>query len=171
MGAIRRGIAVALGLGVAFSAPTVIAEVGGSLASVVHAGRVAPRMAQQGQARMVPVARGESAYLGEFALEAGVELEPQVRKEEEYLYILQGSAILSVDEKTFLVGPRMGVYIPSGAAVSWTNGPAPLVAVQVFAGPDLAASFGGEQIRDEEREWPRERRKKRRVRTRLSGDF
>lgn len=173
MGAIRRWVALILGLGVAFSAPAVIAEVKGTLASVVHAGRVAPRMAGEGDARVVPVARGEAAYLGEFTLAAGAELTPPARKEEEYLYILRGSAILAVDQQTFLVGPRMGIYIPAGASVRWTNGPSVLMAVQVFAGPELSADFGGERIRDDKQRWPRERRKKKRTRgrTRLSESF
>ncbi len=135
----------------------VIAEVTGPVASVVHAGRIAPRIADEGQTRVVPITRGEKAYLGEFSLAPGVELKPRAREAEEYLYILTGSGVLTVDERSYLVGPRMGIYLPAGSQVGWINGPDRLVAVQFFAGPSPGPDYLEWNVDDAREQWPRPR--------------
>lgn len=164
----RLGLAVVLGAAVALVAPMVIAEVTGPVASVVHAGRIAPRIADEGQTRVVPITRGEKAYLGEFSLAAGVELKPRAREAEEYLYILTGSGVLTVDERSYLVGPRMGIYLPAGSEVGWINGPERLVAVQFFAGPGPSADYERWQIDEKAEDWPQRRRRIRRIPSRVS---
>lgn len=163
MGWIRYGLALLLGALVALLAPMVIAEVSSPVASVVHAGRITARVADEGQTRVVPITRGENAYMGEFSLAPGVEIEPRVREAEEYLYILSGSGLLMVDDRTFLVGPRMGVYVPAGASVGWINGSERLVAVQFFAGPGPSVDYEQWQVDDGAKEWPQRQRRTRRI--------
>ena len=139
-------------------APIVVASVSGPVASVVQADRVTPRIADGGDARAVPMTHGEWAYLGEFVLQAGARRSPAPRSEEEYLYVLSGSAILAVDDVRFFVGPRMGVYLPAGAEVRWNNGPERLVAVQFFAGPSAGPNYEDWTLEEDEEVWPRPRR-------------
>lgn len=157
MRSIRCAVAALVGALVALVAPMVVAEVQGPIASVVHADRLTPRVAEEGNIRMVPLTEGERGFLGEFSLKAGAEVEPKVREEEEYLYVLTGSAILSVDDESFLVGPRVAVYLPEGAEVSWTNGSQRLVALQFLAGATPGSEYESWRVDDDQVVWPRPR--------------
>jgi mannose-6-phosphate isomerase-like protein (cupin superfamily) len=48
---------------------------------------------------------------------------------------------MTIDGKTTTVGPGTMVYMPANAEVSFKNGPDPLVALQVFAGPASAKKY------------------------------
>ncbi len=159
MGLRRQILVVMAGVLVMGVAPQRPAEMPEKLAvSVVHANRVVARVGEEETARVLPMARGENAYMGELSLVARAEVGPVVREAEEYLYILQGSALLEVDGKSYLVGPRMGVFIPAGSEVKWTNGPDRLVAVQAFAGPGPAAAYERWKVEDSTGDAPQYRR-------------
>ncbi len=158
MKAIRLGMAMAIGVTAALMAPMVIAAVSAPMASVVQADRVTPRVSESGEARVVPMTQGKWAYLGEFVLQPGVQRTPEQRSEEEYLYVLSGSAILAVDGERYFVGPRMGVYLPAGVDVQWSNGGERLVAVQFFAGPAAGTQYNDWMPEENDEVWPRPRR-------------
>ena len=154
----RCAVAAALAMVVALAGSMALAEVSGAVASVVQADRVTPRISEEGHVRAVPIAEGEWAYMGEFVLDSGVEMAPdEPTHTEEYLYILSGSAVLNVDDKSFLVGPRMGIYLPAGTQIRWNIGSDPLVAVQVFAGPSIGPGYEDWTIQDSDEVWPRPR--------------
>ena len=138
-------------------APMVGAEVTGPVAGVVHGDRLSPKVGDDGQARVIPMQRGEWAYMGEFHLEPGTTLQPEVRTDEEYLYIISGSAVLTADDRRFLVGPRMGVYLPTGADVTWTNGPDDLIGVQFLAGASPGGDYEEWEVEESDQDWPRPR--------------
>ena len=165
----RCAVAAVIGGLVVFVASMVFAEVGDTMASVVHGDRVDSRISEDGRVRAVPMAQGEWAYLGEFTLDPGVEREPDVRDDEEYLYVLSGSAILNVDGTSFLVGPRMAVYLPAGSHIHWKNGPDQLVAVQFFAGPSPGPGYQDWSVEDDEEQWPRPRIRPRPAPSRVSS--
>ncbi len=150
-------LALCAGLAAALLAPMVVAEVSGPVAQIVHADRQTPRIGAEEQARVVPLAHGEMGYIGEFSLVAGGKLTLEPREEEEFLYVLTGSAVLTVDEETFLVGPRMGVYLPAGATIEWVNGSSRLVAVQFLVGHGAGARFEEWRIDTDQAPWPRPR--------------
>lgn len=148
--------AALVGAAVALMAPAVVAE-GEQLVAEVVQGHEAPvKVADGGEARIVPMARGRVGHLGELRLEAGAELDPEPRDEEHYLYGLRGSAVINVDGHRYLVGPRTGVYVPAGADVRWANGADEFVAIQVLAGSSPVEGFDDWNAEDEEA-WPRPR--------------
>ena len=50
---------------------------------------------------------------------------------------------MTIDGQTIQVSAGMTIYMPAGAEVSFVNGPDPLVAIQVFSGPEAAAAASG----------------------------
>lgn len=152
-------VAALVGAIAALTASTVVADKMGLVATVVQADRISERISDDGAAQVVPIAESEHGYLGEVVLKPGVERawNEQQQADEEFLYVLSGSAILLVDDDTFLVGPRMGVYLPAGAEVRWRNGPEPLVAVQFLVGPSPGAGYRDWSIKEDDEIWPRPR--------------
>ena len=165
MSAGRTGLLMVVTAVLALGAGTVVAEVTGPMARVVQASRVAPQVMDEGAWRVVPIIRGGKSYMGEFSLAPGAQLEVSGEGRDEYLYVLQGSALLRVNETTFFLGPRMGAYIPGEAEVTWVNGSSRLVAVQFFP---AGSPYIGSQGKEVEEERPRRRRRGQRVRTRIS---
>lgn len=57
---------------------------------------------------------------------------------EEYLYVLEGSGTLWIDDKEFLVKPESVIYMPAGAKVRFQGSDKPVRVLQVFApsGPE-----------------------------------
>ncbi len=147
--------AVLFGAALAVALPVVADyEEEGSSAAVVHGDRVDAKISGDGQARAVPMAQGRWAYLGELSLEAGAEYNNEAGAVEQYLYVLTGSAVLKVEDHRFFIGPRMGVYIPTGADVQWANGPDELVAVQFFVGKSPGVGFDDWYREQQEPKWP-----------------
>lgn len=106
-----------------------------NLASAPHA------LAPHGKAEIHHLARGVAAYLGLLRLQAGA-LVPSHRDEtEEYIYVLEGAGTMSIDGERFEVSPNTAVFMPAHAEVSFQNGDAPMVALQVFAGPGPSAKY------------------------------
>ncbi len=135
----------------------VVADTPQPVADVIHGDRIDARVADSGEVRVTSLKEGKWAHLGEFSLQPGAQYAPATRTEEEYLYVLRGSAVLAVGEQRYLVGPRMGVYLPGGAEVTWSNGPEELVAVQLFAGPSPGGVHDDWGVDDDQVQWPRPR--------------
>lgn len=127
-------------------------------AAVVQADRITPRISVGGKVQVVPMATGQWAYLGEFVLRPGAEKELERGDfQEEFLYVLFGTAVLVVDGRSYLVGPRMGIYLPPRSTVKWSNGPEPLVAVQLIAGAAPGTSYQEWSVEPARQAWPRPR--------------
>lgn len=149
--------AALFGATVALAAPVVAGDEQQPVAGIVHGDRVDAKINGDGEVRAVPLTRGQWGYLGELSLEKGAEYANDNGAREQYLYVLTGSAVLKVEDQRFFVGPRMGVYIPSGAAVQWANGPEELVAVQFFVGKHPGAGFEDWEMEQQTEPWPRPR--------------
>lgn len=54
---------------------------------------------------------------------------------EEYLYVLEGGGLITIDGQQSSISAGDTVFMPAGAAVKFANGSEKLVAIQVFAGP------------------------------------
>ena len=48
---------------------------------------------------------------------------------------------MTIEGRAFAVEPGTTIYMPAGVEVSYQNGDAELVAIQVFAGPEPAAKY------------------------------
>lgn len=118
----------------ATSEPTLPAAVT-SLAQAEH------RQKGGGAAQIWTLARGRNAFLGKLEMAPGGKVPEHRDPTEEYIHILSGAGKFMIDGQSHEVGPGTTIYMPPGALVSFENGPEPLVAIQVFAGPEPAAKY------------------------------
>ena len=101
------------------------------------------KVAPSGKASITLLARGENAFLGKLEMDGGGKVPEHRDATEEYLYVVEGSGTLTMDDKDYDIGPGTTIYMPAGAKVSYANGKEQLVAIQVFAGPEPAAKYDG----------------------------
>lgn len=95
----------------------------------------------KGAGEIFLLARGDQAFLGKLEMAAGGEVPEHRDPTEEYIHILEGGGIFRIDDQVHTVGPGSTIYMPPNAKVSFKNGDAKLVAIQVFAGPGPAAKY------------------------------
>ena len=93
------------------------------------------------QATVQLLARGDNAFVGKLTLAPGAEVPEHTDPTEEYIHILAGGGLFTIDGQTHDVGPGTTIYMAPGARVRFHNGPEPLVALQVFAGPGPADKY------------------------------
>lgn len=136
------------------------------LAHVVHAPRATAWEVEGGGYSVIPLSRSGPSFMAEFHLPRGAVLKKGESSSPQYLYIIEGSAVLVVAEETFFIGPRMGIYIPAGVHVEWINSGLPLFGVQFFPSGSPYIDSGLHQKREES--WPRQRRRRSRIPTRVS---
>jgi quercetin dioxygenase-like cupin family protein len=108
---------------------------------VVHLNDAVKRTAPNGKAQIALLAQGQNAFLGRLQMDGGGKVPTHRDATEEYIYILKGSGTITIDGKVHAIKPLTAIYMPAGAEVSYENGPDPLVALQVFAGPAPAAKY------------------------------
>jgi len=102
----------------------------------------APRaIAPNGSASITHLARGHNAYLGKLEMEAGGAVPVHRDPTEEFIHVLQGRGTMTIEGREYAITPGTTVYMPAGVEVSYRNGDEPLVALQVFAGPEPAAKY------------------------------
>ena len=102
----------------------------------------APRHAPASQkARIIRLAEGQNAFVGQLELEAGAGVPEHQDPTEEYIIVLEGAGTITIDGQASEIGPGSAVYMPAQATVSFANGDAPMRALQVFAGPESATKY------------------------------
>mgnify|MGYP002632531079 CR=1 FL=1 len=94
-----------------------------------------------GKASVRFLAHGAQAWLGKLEMAAGGKVPLHRDATEEYIHVLAGGGVITIDGKVSTIGPGTTVFMPAGAQVTYQNGPARLVALQVFAGPAPAAKY------------------------------
>lgn len=95
----------------------------------------------RGAGEIYLLARGEQAFLGKLEMAPGGEVPEHRDATEEYIHILEGGGTFTIDDKSYAVGPGTTIYMPADAKVSFKNGDAKLVAIQVFADPQPADKY------------------------------
>ena len=110
-------------------------------ASVIQFETAAGAAPPSGKAKITHLARGQNAYLGHLwiAPNAGVPLHRDPT--EEYLYVLEGGGVLTMNDVEYPLSVGSAVFMPAGAQVKYTNGNAATVVLQVFAGPSSANKY------------------------------
>ncbi len=101
----------------------------------------ARRQVGGGKGRVAVLAHGTNAWLGKLEMAAGGRVPLHRDATEEYIHVLSGGGVITIDGQARRIGPGTTVTMPANAAVSYANGPTPLVALQVFAGPAPAAKY------------------------------
>ena len=102
----------------------------------------APRqLAPNGKGSIQQLARGHNAYVGRLRMDAGGAVPVHRDPTEEYIHVLEGSGTMMIDGQSYAVTPGTTIFMPANAEVSYQNGDAEMVAIQVFAGPEPAAKY------------------------------
>ncbi len=114
---------------------------GAPRAQVVGPEAAERRWAPSGKAMAALYVKGQNAYVGRLEMAADAAVPEHRDPTEEYIYVIEGSGVITIDDVATPVGPGAVIYMPAGAKVSYANGPAPMVAVQVFAGPGPEEKF------------------------------
>lgn len=84
---------------------------------------------------------GDNAFVGRLEMAPGAKVPQHRDPTEEYIYVIEGSGTITIDGERSEVGPNTAIYMPAGAEVSFQNGAAPFVALQVFAKPGPEAKY------------------------------
>lgn len=131
---------------------------------VVHTNRAPQKVGEDGQLRAIMLTQGQNAYMGKLVIEPNAQVPERRHGAEEYLYVIEGSSVISINGQSYILGPRMAVYIPADASVSYVNGNERFLAVQVYAGPGPAEAYNTWQTHDSTQPWPRRSRPRTRIR-------
>ncbi|MCO4764456.1 MAG: cupin domain-containing protein [Myxococcales bacterium] len=94
-----------------------------------------------GKAVVQFLAHGSNAWLGKLTMAANGKVPLHRDKTEEYIHVLSGGGVIAIDGKKSRLQAGSTVFMPANAEVTYQNGPAPMVAIQVFAGPAPAATY------------------------------
>lgn len=101
-----------------------------------------PTMAPpSGKARIRHLARGHNAYLGHLWIAAGAGVPLHRDPTEEYLYVIEGGGLLTMDGIEYELQPGSAVFMPANIQVQFVNGDVPTKLFQVFAGPKSADKY------------------------------
>jgi quercetin dioxygenase-like cupin family protein len=111
------------------------------LPEVLAAADAPRRRAPNGRAQIALLALGNEAFVGRLELDPDAIVPEHRDPTEEYLVVLEGSGTIFIDGVEHAVETGATVFMPANALVTFQNGPAPLVAIQVFAGPESAAKY------------------------------
>jgi len=114
-----------------------------STPTIVRMADAPVRVAGHGKARIALLARGEQAFIGRLELDPGAKVPAHRDPTEEFIHMVSGSGVVTIDGLAREVGPGDTIYMPAGAEVSYVNGPERLVAIQVFADPQPADRYQG----------------------------
>ena len=113
-----------------------------SPAAEIRALEDAPRrMAPPGTATVALLAQGNNAFVARLEMDAGAAVPEHADADEEYIVVLEGRGVITIDGVQTEIGPGSTVFMPAGATVSYQNGDAPMIALQIFAGPASAATY------------------------------
>lgn len=118
-----------------------VAATPGVWGPITRAAEAERRVSPNGKARLTILARGREAFLGRLEMDPGAAVPEHRDATEEYIHVLEGSGTMVIDDATFSIAAGDTVYMPADAKVSFQNGDAPLVGLQVFAGPEPAAKY------------------------------
>jgi quercetin dioxygenase-like cupin family protein len=112
-------------------------------ATVVASSDAPMQTAPSGKAKIWHLARGQNAYIGKLEMDAGGAVPEHRDTTEEFIHVLEGTGTLSIEDQVYELAPGTTVYMPANAKVSYQNGDAKMVALQVFSGPDPSAKYEG----------------------------
>jgi quercetin dioxygenase-like cupin family protein len=97
--------------------------------------------APHGKATITHLALGHNAYLGRMRMAPGAAVPVHRDSTEEYIHVLQGHGVMTIDGRQYEIDAGTTVFMPANAEVSFQNGEAEMLALQVFAGPDPAKKY------------------------------
>ena len=99
------------------------------------------RVAPNEEVSIVWLAQGNNAYLGELNLAPETVVPPHQHDSEEYLFIIEGGGVLTIDGQEHELTPGTAVLIPAATQHSYVNGDHHTIAFQIFADPQGAQRY------------------------------
>jgi quercetin dioxygenase-like cupin family protein len=99
------------------------------------------RQSPSGTGTVTILARGDNAFVAKLQMDPRAEVPEHRDPTEEYIHVLSGSGTMTIEGQRFAVEAGTTIYMPAHALVKFENGDAPLVALQVFAGPEPAEKY------------------------------
>jgi quercetin dioxygenase-like cupin family protein len=134
------GLAVGLLFGIGTTA--VFAQQSNQNPEMVMENGLAPtRTAPSGNVRVKALAEGKNAYFGMMSVAPGATVPEHTDDAEEYLYVLEGTGQITINDNTYDVKPGTAAYIPTGAKTKFKANKNKFTAIQVFAGPGPADKY------------------------------
>ncbi|MCB9524689.1 MAG: cupin domain-containing protein [Myxococcales bacterium] len=121
--------------------PAAAQPAGAAAASVTPAEKAPRKVAPSGKAWITLLAQGEQAFVGRLEMAPGTKVPEHQDPTEEYIHVLEGTGVLTLDGVAHPVKPGDTIFMPAHAKVSYVNGPARFVGLQVFAGPGPAKKY------------------------------
>ena len=106
------------------------------------------RAAPNGKGAVTILARGDNAFLARLELAPGAAVPVHRDATEEYIHLLEGAGVITVDGVDASIAAGDTVYMPADAEVRYQNGDAKMTALQVFAGPSPAAKYANWPIEE-----------------------
>lgn len=108
--------------------------------SVVSLAEVERKVSKSGQTHATPLAMGEEAYVGILEIQAGASVPAHQDPTEEFILVLEGEGVMTIDGEEYAVTADTFVYMPAEAEVSFVA-TTDVKAVQVFGGPAPAEKY------------------------------
>ena len=99
------------------------------------------KAAPNGKGHIWLLAQGQNAFVGKLELAPFATVPEHRDPTEEYIHVLAGQGVLTMDGVKHEVGPGTTIFMPAHATVSYENGGETFVGIQVFAGPGPAAKY------------------------------
>ncbi|MCP4504355.1 MAG: cupin domain-containing protein [Deltaproteobacteria bacterium] len=99
------------------------------------------RTAPSKKAWVTFLAQGENAFVARLELAPHAKVPEHQDETEETIHVLSGHGVVVIDGKRHSVNAGSTIFMPAFAKVSFENGPAPLVGIQIFAGPSPAKKY------------------------------
>lgn len=121
--------------------PAAQAKGGGLKATVIAKAKACTKAPPSKAAEIRLLAEGQKAFLGELSMKANGSVPEHRDATEEYIHVLEGGGRMFIDDQPHTIGPGDTVFMPANAKVRFENGPKPLRALQVFAGPAPAKKY------------------------------
>lgn len=109
--------------------------------TVIPLSKARSAIAPHGKATITHLALGHNAYLGRMRMAPGAAVPVHRDGTEEYIHVLEGGGVMTIDGREYEIGPGTTVFMPANAEVSFQNGEGEMLALQVFAGPDPAKKY------------------------------
>ena len=100
------------------------------------------RTKTKGKAKVAKLVQGNNAYLGLIELAPGASVPLHRDVTEEYLYLLNGSGVITIDGDSYEIETGSTVCMQQNSEVSYENSNAETSRfIQIFAGPEPASKY------------------------------
>lgn len=135
------GLAFLLGACATAAVSATASDAPSRTATIVKLAEAPSGMSPPKTATIRHLARGNHAYVGHLTMQAGAKVPVHRDASEEFIHVLAGSGTITIDGVSEVIGEGDTIFMPANAEVTFANGDAEMVGLQVFAGPESAKKY------------------------------